>query len=321
MNPLFSNLPRQPFPTVVDNSMLTAFRSCETKGILEYLYHLTKEQISIHLIAGNAYACALEEYRNHVYIRNGTHDEGTGLGIKAIFQAFGQDEFLETKKSVWDVCFAFLHYLRTYPPNRERYKPFVLNGRPTVEFSFILPLDILHPDTGEPILYSGRADQLVRDEETGLIYLEDDKTTSELGATFESKFTLSSQFTGYTVAAREYGIDVRGTLVRAMCFYAQGLEARQLLTLRTPENIELWKYNTLLTIRRMIEAWRTSSFSLSLGDACTSYGGCPFTDYCRFTNMGILLQDFHRSKWNPLTRQREKSESLQSLIDKHFGNA
>jgi len=51
---------RPPFPSVVDSTIIAAFRSCPQKAYLEFVEHWKIRDQSVHLVAGAAYAAGME---------------------------------------------------------------------------------------------------------------------------------------------------------------------------------------------------------------------------------------------------------------------
>lgn len=293
------------FPTVVDNSILSAYRTCERLGYYQYLQHFKPKTESVHLIAGGAFAAGLEAMRNSFFIRCESLEDATYHGFIALTKHYGWHDFSYTKKGYYAVVLAYLYYLQEFNPETDNYKPFFHQGQPTVEYSFVFPLPILHPQTGEPILYSGRADSIVKDR-NGIIFLEDDKTTSQLGPSFANKWDMRAQFTGYVYAAQKYGhIPVRGILIRGICFYADGsIKHQELTTYRNQDEIDNWYETTIETTKRLVNSWTEEKSLMDLGDACEAYGGCGFKGVCKSRNPEQWLKvDFTRKIWDPVNRQ------------------
>ena len=48
------------------------------------------------------------------------------------------------------------------------------------------------------------------------LYIEDDKTTSQLGSSWGAQWDMRSQFTGYAWAARQSGLPIAGIIVRGI---------------------------------------------------------------------------------------------------------
>ena len=63
-------------------------------------------------------------------------------------------------KNIDRVIEALIYYFDTWPMATDLLKPYMFEGQPSVEFTFSIPLPILHPDTNQPILYAGRCDMI-----------------------------------------------------------------------------------------------------------------------------------------------------------------
>lgn len=292
------------FPLVWDNTMVQAF-TCKRHGYLQYMRHWKLLEQSVHLIAGAAYASALERLRNAFFFEHKSADVALEEAVVTLIREYGNFEPRpDQEKKSWLSCIeALLYYVEKFPLHSEQYKPILLEGRNSVEFSFVVPLDVLHPESGEPILYSGRADQIVQCSNTGNLFLEDDKTASQLGDSFGRQFDQSGQFSGYVYAAREYGLDIRGILIRGICFYKDRIDHQVVLTYRSENEIKQWKRATEAKIREAILCWQNEYYPENLGSLCTAYGKCPFNDFCKHQDVDFLRTNFERREWNPHTRR------------------
>jgi hypothetical protein len=180
-----------------------------------------------------------------------------------------------------------------------------------VEFSFASPLDpdLLHPETGEPLIYTGRADMIAT--YAGALSIYDDKTTSALGATWAEQWDRRAQFTGYTWAARSYNIPVSQVVVRGIAILKTDIKHAQAITLRTDHHIAEWHEQAVRDIRRAIQCWKEGYWDLNLSDACSSYGGCMFKQPCTSSNPEPWLTggNYAVRIWNPLTREETEIQT------------
>src|SRR6185369_2335892 len=209
---------RPPFPEVIDSSMIATFRSCPRKFELTYMQHWKPKTESIHLVAGKAFAAGLEETRRAYFIEGNDPEAALVRGGRALLASYGDTRCPDdSAKSPERMLGALVFYFQRYGLETEAATPITLpGGIRGIEFSFAEPLSIHHPETGNPIIYSGRSDQIV-DFADG-VYIEDDKTASQLGSSWSKQWDLRSQFTGYSWAAK-YGamkLNVAGVLVRGV---------------------------------------------------------------------------------------------------------
>jgi len=170
------------FPEVIDSTLLSSFRSCPHKANLAYFQHYKPKVQSIHLHAGKAYAAGLEAARVAFFQEGHSEEDAKALGLKKLIEEYGDfDCPPDSAKSLERMCGALEYYFSVWPLSTDKAVPITLpSGKRGVEFSFIEPLEINHPETGNPLLYSGRMDTVVN--YAGGIFGEDDKTTSQLGA-------------------------------------------------------------------------------------------------------------------------------------------
>lgn len=303
---------RPPFPSVIDSSLMAAFRSCPRKAELEFVQHWKPRNQSVHLHAGAAYASGLEAARRAYYIEGHSPDDAIATGLQALLTHYGDFECPEdSPKSASRMAGALEYYFSAYPLGEDKAVPMSLpGGKSGIEFNFLEPLDILHPVTGDPLLYSGRMDMMCDYE--GMHLGEDDKTTSQLGASWPRQWDLRSQFTGYVWGAGRAGIKLDGFLVRGVSILKTKYDTLQAITYRPQWQIERWYEQLLRDLKRMRAAWEEGYYDYNLDHACAEYGGCPFKSICQMRDPTPLLQQqFERRKWDPVAR-------TETLIEEDF---
>jgi len=294
---------RPPFPTTVDSTILAAFRSCPQKAYLEFMQHWKLRHQSVHLHAGAAYAAGLEAARCAFYIDGATPDDSVAIGLKVLLEEYGDFECpSDSAKSADRMAGALEFYFDRYPLGVDTAIPLTLpGGKRGIEFSFLEPLDILHPETGDPLLYSGRMDMMV--DYNGMKLGEDDKTTFQLGASWPRQWDLRSQFTSYVWGASRAGIKLDGFLVRGVSILKSKYDTLEAITYRPTWQLDRWYEQVLRDVKRMIASWEEGYFDLNLDHACAEYGGCPFRSVCQMRDPTQLLeQQFERRKWDPVLR-------------------
>jgi hypothetical protein len=294
---------RPPFPAVLDSTLIAAFRSCPQKAFQEFILHWKTRDPSVHLHAGACFAHGLEVARTAFYVEGRDAETAVALGLNALVKQYGDFECpADSAKSLDRTAGALEYYFFRYPLETDRAIPMTLpGGRRGIEFSFLEPLEILHPETGDPILYSGRMDMMVEYEN---MYLgEDDKTASQLGASWPRQWDLRSQFTGYVWGAQRAGIKLDGFLVRGVSILKTRYDTLEAITYRPAWMIERWYEQVHRDAKRMIECWETGQWDYNLDHACAEYGGCIFRGVCQMRNPEpLLLQQFERRRWDPVMR-------------------
>jgi hypothetical protein len=295
---------RPMFPHAIDSTMLEAFRSCPQKMFRHYVEHWKPKAESVHLVAGGAFAKGIEVARWAYFDRGADEYEAQAAGVAALVQAYGDFECpSESPKSCERTAGALEYYFEQYPLGGDGMAPLVFaNGKKAIEFSFAEPLEVNHPTTGNPLLYTGRADMLA--EFANGQYVVDEKTTSSLGASWGRQWEMRSQFTGYVWAAQRAGIKVDGCIVRGISILKTKYDTLQVITNRTPYEIDRWYNQTLRDIQRMIECWRAGYWDWNLGHACAEYGGCSLVQVCKSENPETWLPMYFEPRvWDPLARR------------------
>jgi hypothetical protein len=195
---------------------------------------------------------------------------------------------------------AFDSYILQYPPAEDDVKPANLNGEPAVEFTFALPIPgVLHPQTGEPLLYAGRFDMLA--DYRGMLMIYDDKTASQLGEGWRNQWRMASQFTGYMWAARQFDLNVQGVIIRGIGIYARYFAHQMLIENRSRWFIDRWEQQLVRDAKRMIEMWESGVWDYSLDAACSAFGGCPYLTLCSSPDPERWVEAEYKSHdWNPL---------------------
>lgn len=295
------------FPPVIDSSMRSEFTSCPHSFFRRYIQGLQQPHRSIHLHFGASFAQGLTTLRQAFYGHRATLDEAMAAGAAAIVKAWGDfpQEVEGSAKSLYRCIGALESYCSQYPPATDHVRPLVEGDVVHTEFNFALPLPIRHPQTGEPLLYSGRFDML--GDMGGLKVIEDDKTTSQLGPTWGTQWRLRGQFTGYAWGASEFGHRIDGIVVRGISILKTQYGHAEVIEQRPRWMIDRWRDQLHRDIHRMIHCWREYSrygnpyeFDQSLDTACSSYGGCQFLDLCTSANPDQWLSQYDVGHYDPL---------------------
>lgn len=295
------------FPPVIDSSMRSSFVACPHQFFRRYIQFLQQPHRSIHLHFGAAFADGISAFREAFYRDGMPTMDALGIGAKAIVKTWGDfpQEVEGSAKSLYRCVGALESYCHQYPPATDHVKPYIENGMIHTEFNFALPLPIKHPQTGEPILYAGRFDML--GDMGGLKVIEDDKTTSQLGATWGTQWRLRGQFTGYVWGAQEYGHRIDGIVVRGISILKTQYGHAEVIEQRPMWMIDRWRLQMLKDVQRMIDCWRNYAqygnayeWDQDLDSACSSYGGCQFLDVCTSPNPDQWLSQYEEIPYDPL---------------------
>lgn len=298
---------RGEFPAVIDSTMIAAFHDCFTKGYWEFMRNLRGGGVSIDLIAGGAFARGLEVTRK-LFFGSGRPwiealEEGMAAALTEYTEELGVSGIPEgkEKKGPDRVIQAMDYYFEQWPAQTDHIQPYMdSTGQPMAEYTFSIPLPYRHPVSGDPLVYAGRFDLV------GLynkqIVGTDEKTTSQLGPTWSSKWNLRGQFAGYVWAMRQFNLPAVGMIVRGISFLSKGFGHAESLQMRTEWQVETWRNQMFHTVERMLLAWHEGWFDQVFAEACSQYGGCPFQQLCNSPNPESWVSKYQVKKWNPLAR-------------------
>lgn len=300
-----AQIPRFDFPTIWDSTIRSALVSCPYKWAWEYgACRVPDTATSIHLHFGGCYASGLEAWRKAFWEDPSPDREAYAIaeGLKALITAWGDYEAPEGVKNLESLVAAYESYTREYPPLADHLKPMKTSeGRhEAAEFSFAIPLeDILHPTTGEPIIYAGRFDMIC--EYNKALYVLDDKTTTRLGPSWYRQWDMRGQFLGYIYAARRFDMPVAGAAIRGTAIKKSGIEHAEVI-FQIPEwKVEEWRTVLTYDITRAIGLWKSWYFPKNFGESCQAYGGCSMKPICNTPNPGRWAEIYTKErKWNPL---------------------
>lgn len=292
-----------PFPDTIDSTMLGTFRACPNKYFRQYMQHWKPRGESVHLIAGGAFAEGIEYARRAFYIDGQDAESAEAAGLVALICKYGDyNPPSESAKSLERMCGALAFYLERYPLGQDGAVPIDRAGVRGIEYSFAEPLQFAHPVSGDPILYTGRADLLAHF--AGGQFAFDEKTTTSLGASWANQWDMRSQFTGYAWASAQSGYPIQGIVVRGVSILKTKYDTMQVLTYRDKFQIERWEQQVLRDLARLQQCWEEEYYDFNLDHSCTEYGGCAFRRVCSSPDPESWLKtDFEIRIWDPLKRE------------------
>ena len=298
---------RPQFPEVIDSSMRSDFVSCPRKCQLKNIEHWKPKDQSVHLLAGGAYARGLEVARKAFYGEGRPALEAIGLGLQALMVSYGDFKCPpESAKSCERMLGALEYYFHVWPLDADYATPHLFEGETLgVEFSFVEPIDLLHPETGNPLLYAGRLDALMNF--AGGLSALDDKTTSGIGPKWSQQWDLRSQFTAYIWGLQRAGIDAQGFMVRGLAILKTKFDSAEAITYRPPWMVKRWYNQMLRDVQRMVDCWTEGYWDYNLDESCNAYGGCEYKRICLAEHPEAWLETgFERRKWDPVSRVETK---------------
>lgn len=269
-----------PFPEVIDSTMRAAFVSCPQKFFREFMQGYVPEGVSDHLHAGLAFAAGVEETLGSFHEHNLPSEQALMNGIIELIKRYGNftPPDPNSVKTFDRMLGALVDYFNEYPLGTDYLIPIRTPIKRGIEFTFAHPIGLRHPETDQPLLYAGRFDRIARWND--MLVVSDDKTASQLGASWAKQWRLRGQFTGYVWGARQFDLDVQGIVIRGISILKGGYGHVQVIEQRPQWEIDRWYDQLLFDIRRMIACWKAGYWDFNLDKSCSDFGGCPFLHVC-----------------------------------------
>lgn len=301
-------------PLYVDATMMTTYRSCPRKFLLEFVCGFRPSGLSIDLHAGACFANTLELVGQLVWRDGKSLTDALVLAHAAFWQNWGDFQIPDYKKTakrpdrVWAAVEA---YFKQWPPHTDHITPYIAaDGKPTFEYTFAVPLEPTadteedgcfpkHP-SGQPFLYSGRFDML--GQMNGRPIIRDEKTSKGIGDKWSEQWDLRSQFIGYTWACQQCGIPVEEVAVRGIAILVGDIKLTEAIKPYNAHLVRKWHEQLRRDLWRLRRAWDSGYFDYNFADACTAYGNCAFMTPCGSTTPESWLNNYEVRRWDPLKK-------------------
>lgn len=318
---------KPPLPSIIDSTMMVAFRNCPAQFYRTHVLKRSNATSSIPLLAGATFASGLEAYRRAYYADGYSPQSCLDIAYLAANAAWGDTPPFPIGKhesrSLDRVLAAIADYFRVYPIATDLFQPHIRadNSNPTIEFGFTVPLDPaigfpLHPSHGEPFFWAGRSDGLGTFR--GLPVFSDEKTTESLGQTWSSKWPMRNQFLSYAWCYREMGLPYRTALVRGVGLLKTKITHAETHVTYPEYLLDMWEQTAVHDLSQMVEMWNADYWPERIGDACTAWGNCAFTDVCLAAphrRTAYLRASYVHREWDPASTHNRRTELEQAFLE------
>jgi len=315
-------------PLHIDSTMTVCARSCFRKFYNEFVLGLRPPGLSIDLHAGACFATALEEtYRGHWHMGLSL-EKALERAQAAFFTQWGDfiiPEFKKTSKTADRMWQAVSNpegdsnnrgYFDVYPPQTDEILPyFAADGRPTLEYTFAIPLEPIGPEgfpehpSGGPFIYCGRFDKLGQYQGRPIVC--DEKTSGRTaGVDWARTWQLRNQFMGYVWACRICGIPVDSVAVRGISILKEKIGHAESIQHYSQFMLDRWHEQLRRDLWRIRRAWDENYWDYNFGDTCTTYGNCIFMDACSSAQPNNWLNTLEVRRWNPLVKNPVEVKDL-----------
>lgn len=290
-------------PIYMDSTMLSAWKSCKYKWYIAHGRNLRPPGSNIHLTAGGALAAGTEAARRAQFGRSDplAVDDLMHAAIGPFLREWKDcPSDPEHPKNIHNTLHALERYFTNYHPLYDPAQPLRrADGTPTTEFTFSIPLEIDHP-SGVPFIYCGRFDLLGRYTDNGRLVILDEKTTGSLGAYWARQWDMRGQFIGYIWACRKLGYEIEDVLVRGIGIMKTDIVFMSVPLRYSESQLLRWERDLYAELDMLKHFHKENYYPQNWADACSSYGGCPFTDLCKHNDPEQWTSNYETHIWSPL---------------------
>lgn len=292
-----------PFPRFISAGSRGDWSKCKRKFYERKVRRIAGGHTSIDLHAGKCFATGMEAWREVTYGHSfPLNDPITSAGASLVKQWGTYEAPASSAKQLPRVLDAIAKTVARWPKDKDWLVPIKSkSSEHAIEWPFAIPLPIEHPEGG-PIYYVGVVDMAAHDR-SGLVWVEDDKTTSQLGEYWKQRWRMSSAQQGYVWALKQYGLDVHGYVIRGTQIAKTKIECDELIEVVPDYRVEEWHDRMLQDIEQMVESYDFLPLEIYLNQpspeerltimqrafpqggiesgACGDFGGCPYIDVCQ----------------------------------------
>ena len=199
---------------------------------------------------------------------------------------------------------AFVSYFQEYGTHTDSIQPANIGGdKSPIEFNFRIPLPINNPDTGEPIILTGRLDMLATHH--GSLYIVDEKTTGALSSLWATQWDMRGQFLCYAWACHQLDLPVTGAIIRGIGIYKTIIKHTEVIVPTPKWKQQRWYDELLYTVQQAVDNYKSGEWGYAFSDACNSYSGCSFKNLCNVRDESRVVETYNRVKWNPEIGEQE----------------
>jgi hypothetical protein len=309
-----------------DSTSLGYFKTCRRLYYYQMIEGWVPKDESVHLLFGNAYHSALEEYDRQKFAGASHTDAMRHAVAHALLLGKEWNWSRDTKAGRYKNVDTLLSLVVDYLDKHKDDKAQTLaleDGRPAVELSFRFELDYgprgivtdtVPTDRGDieivsqqPYLLCGHLDRVVTFSDT--LFVMDRKTTTwTISSSWFDQWSPSNQMSLYTLASQIIlGSPVKGVIIdAAQILLEKPNYFERGFTYRTPDQLEEWSTDLSYWLA-LAESYAEANYWPMNDTACDKFGGCKFRDICSSSPhvreaklRGAFVQQELDSRWNPM---------------------
>lgn len=298
-------------PRPIDNTALADYMSCPRKFFYGMVLNRRRQGVTPPALAfGTSWHSALE-----AHYKTGGDRSAVEMAIVTSWEQHDRPDDHRTMQRVLSCYDQYCNHWGDHALDTAR------NGRtvgypenPMVE----IPVELAWPGGAHP--YTGKIDRII--EINGLYYVEDHKTTSQLGAQYFQQYDPNNQMMGYAWLAQKLtGLRIAGVRINALgVLKTQTKLAREIVSF-SKERLEEWAENYNAWVDRLEKSYATmeeratiehekireglllSAFPHNFMACSGKYGMCQYASVCAFQPARrnyVLETEFSLKEWDPM---------------------
>lgn len=138
----------------------------------------------------------------------------------------------------------------------------------------------IYEDSTKVIVLHGTIDAVLRNKQSGKLYVADHKTTTALGTQFYNKAKPNHQYSGYIyLAQKKLGLDIDECMINGIQVAKTKSEFARLFTKRDQDDFDDLIKAAVEATERILFARETGEFTMSTA-SCNVFGTCQYFDIC-----------------------------------------
>lgn len=299
---------------LIDNSSMESFTTCPRAAQYSLIRRLRPAGERVALTFGGIVHKILEARYRAVTSLHAQTEEVTHVMLATAEREFAKWSPPEDDYRNFSCAVELIRrYSEEYP--FEQFEVCRLpDGSPMIEVPFALPLGSVTRSDGKviKIVWQGRIDLCYISTNGGGLYVMDHKTTSIMGPSWASSFTLSHQLHGYAWAVEQLlqrevsSAVVNGLGIRKPTRTGKSFEFQRVVVPIQRSLLDEWKQDTLHILSDYIEMALRGYFPKHVTWCQGKFGECPFFKVCTLPTEDqreIVLDsgEYQRNEWSPLT--------------------
>lgn len=294
-----------------DSTSLGLLKECPRKYQYTILQAYQPTGFATHLAFGIAYHRALELY--DIDVTDGAdHGEALTETVRyclsygertpdGAFHPHDSSVTHDTTKTRETLTRSVIWYLEHFR-NDPLQTLILANGRPAVELSFKLNLQLTTPD-GAPFLLCGHLDRVVTHDDQ-VFFLDRKTTKSAIDGRYWRQFTPSNQMSLYYAATKLVLAEpAQGGIIDAAQVLVGGTRFARHTIYRTPAQEAEWLEDTYHWLGIAMNYAAENHWPMN-DKACGNFGGCAFQPICsrdpQVRHRFLAGPGFTQRRWNPL---------------------